>query len=171
MNHNVLSVCLVLSLMTSANGQSNADQDAINALIDKYGQTEDAGTLLKQAEMMSADRVWIGANGAGRITNQAMNMKMQQTQVDAATKMIQGVEWFTDARDRLIKLYGDGSFAVASFYWHRTFVLPPRLNAEQRKAMGKQPDPVAISHVLEKKGGDWRIVHTHVSSLVKKEDN
>ena len=37
--------------------------------------------------------------------------------------------------------------------------------------MGKQPDPVAISHVLEKKGGDWRIVHTHVSSLVKKEDN
>ena len=67
--------------MTSANGQSNADQDAINALIDKYGQTEDAGTLLKQAEMMSADRVWIGANGAGRITNQAMNMKVQQTQV------------------------------------------------------------------------------------------
>jgi hypothetical protein len=37
--------------------------------------------------------------------------------------------------------------------------------------MKKQPDPVAISLVLEKKKGVWKIVHTHTSLLVNKDAN
>ena len=147
-----------------------ADLAAINTLIDDYSQTEDDGTLLEQAKLMSDDRVWIGNNGAGRITNQSLNMNMQQTQVDAVFKSISGIKWFTDARDRLIKFYGDGNVAVASFYWYRTFVLPPNTSFENRDIMSKQPDPVAISLVLEKKEGDWKIVHTHTSLLVKQDN-
>ena len=121
--------------------------------------------------MMSKDRVWIGNNGAGRITDQSLNMIMQQSQVDAVMKSISGIKWFTDTRDRLIKFYGDGKVAVASFYWHRTFVLPPNTNSEKRNMMKKQPDPVAISLVLEKKKGVWKIVHTHTSLLVNKDAN
>ena len=64
---------------------------------------------------MSDDRVWIGDNGLGRMTNQSLNMNMQQSQFDAMLKSINGIKWFTDARDRLIKFYGDGKVAVASF--------------------------------------------------------
>jgi len=144
-----------------------ADLAAINTLIDDYSQTEDDGTLLEQAKLMSDDRVWIGNNGAGRITNQSLNMNMQQTQVDVLFKSISGIKWFTDARDRLIKFYGDGNVAVASFYWYRTFVLPPNTSFENRDIMSKQPDPIAMSLVLEKKEGNWKIVHTHTSLLVK----
>ena len=110
----------------------------------------------------------LGPNGAGRITDQSLNMDVQQSQVDAVMKSISGIKWFTDTRDRLIKFYGDGKVAVASFYWHRTFVLPPNTNSEKRNIMKKQPDPAAISLVLEKKKGVWKIVHTHTSSLVNK---
>ena len=140
-------------------------------LIDNYSKTEDAGKLLDQAKMMSKDRVWIGPNGAGRITDQSLNMNMQQSQVDAIMKSISGIKWFTDVRDRLIKFYGNGKVAVASFYWHRTFVLPPNTNSEKRNMMKKQLDPVVISLVLEKKKGVWKIVHTHTSLLVNKDSN
>ena len=144
-----------------------ADLAAINTLIDDYSQTEDDGTLLEQAKKISEHRLWIGNNGAGRITNQSLNMNMQQTQVDVLFKSISGIKWFTDARDRLIKFYGDGNVAVASFYWYRTFVLPPNTSFENRDIMSKQPDPIAMSLVLEKKEGNWKIVHTHTSLLVK----
>ena len=53
-----------------------ADLAAINILIDNYSKTEDDGTLLEQAKLMSDDMVWIGHNGAGRITNQSLNMNI-----------------------------------------------------------------------------------------------
>ena len=161
------TILLFIILSTIAFSNEN-DLDAINKLIDNYSKTEDEGKLLEQAKMMSKDRVWIGPNGAGRITDQNLNMNMQQSQVDAIMKSISGIKWFTDVRDRLIKFYGNGKVAVASFYWHRTFVLPPNTNSEKRNMMKKQLDPVVISLVLEKKKGVWTIVHTHTSSLVNK---
>ncbi len=146
-----------------ASAQSEADTEAIHKLIDKYGETEDAGDMVTQAKLMTADRVWIGPSGSGRITNQAMNMESQQSQFDAAKAFVPGVKWFTDARDRLIKSYGDGTVAVASFYWYRTFVLPPDTPLEKAKLLSSPP-PGVITLVLEKKG-DWKIVHTHSSSL------
>jgi|TARA_B100001750_G_scaffold7036_1_gene5568 hypothetical protein len=166
-----LKTILLFIILSAISFGNETDLDAINKLIDNYSKTEDEGKLLEQAKMMSKDRVWIGNNGAGRITDQSLNMIMQQSQVDAVMKSISGIKWFTDTRDRLIKFYGDGKVAVASFYWHRTFVLPPNTNSEKRNMMKKQPDPVAISLVLEKKKGVWKIVHTHTSLLVNKDAN
>ena len=120
-------VSLAAFLATSAvYGQSAADTKAINDLIDKYSALEDTGDMMSQAKLMATDRVWI-AGGAGRMTNQTMNMELQQAGFDEAKKFVPGVKWFTDARDRLIKFYGNGTVAVASFYWYRTFVLPAEI--------------------------------------------
>ena len=157
----IISLFLFSGSFVSA--QSKADNEAIHKVIDKYGGTEDAGDMVTQAKLMTADRVWIGPSGSGRITNQAMNMEAQQSQFDAAKAFVPGVKWFTDARDRLINFYGDGKVAVASFYWYRTFVLPPDTPLEKAKLLSS-PQPSVITLVLEKKG-DWKIVHTHSSSL------
>ena len=167
---NLKTILLFIILSTISFG-NETDLDAINKLIDNYSKTEDEGKLLEQAKMMSNDRIWIGNNGAGRITDQKLNMNMQQAQVDALMKSVCGIKWFTDTRDRLINFYGDGKVAVASFYWYRTFVLPYNTNSEKRNLMKKQPDPVAISLVLEKTNGVWKIVHTHTSLLVNKDSN
>ena len=66
-------------------------------------------------------------------------------------------------RDRLIKLYGNGSVAVASFFRYTTTILPPPTSPEVAKEFG--PQAAAITLVLEKRDGDWKIVHTHVSDL------
>jgi hypothetical protein len=161
---------LIVILFTVSSGQK-PDIDAINKIIDNYSKTEDDGKLLEQAKLMSDDRVWIGLNGLGRMTNQSLNMNMQQFQSDAFQKSINGIKWFSDARDRLIKFYGDGKVAVASFYWYRSFVLPPNTNSETRNIMNTQPDPMVVSMVLEKRKGNWKIVHTHNSSLVKTNNN
>lgn len=156
----LFAFCLLLFPTTFLSAQ---DTEAINKLIDKYGEAEDAGDMVTQAKLMTADRVWIGPAGSGRITNQAMNMESQQSQFDAAKEFVAGVKWFTDDRDRLIKFYGDGKVAVASFYRYTRFVLPPDTPLEKAKLISSL-QPVVITLVLEKKG-DWKIVHTHVSSL------
>ena len=157
----IISLFLLSGSFVSA--QSKADTEAIHKLIDKYGETEDAGDMVMQAKLMTADRVWIGPVGSGRIANQAMNMESQQSQFDAAKAFVAGVKWFTDDRDRLIKFYGDGKVAVASFYRYRTFVLPADTPLEKAKLFSS-PQPIVITLVLEKKR-DWKIVHTHSSSL------
>jgi len=156
-----LMVMAVAALPTHA--QNQADRDAINRLIDRYSALEDAGDMTAQAQLMTADRVWI-AQWAGRITNQNMNMRQQQANFDAAIEFLPGVQWFTDARDRLIKFYGNGSVAVASFYWYRTFILPGDTPLEIAQTFVPF-NPAVITLVLEKQGGDWKIVHTHNSEL------
>ena len=157
----MISLFLLSGSIVSA--QSKADSEAIHKLIDKYSETEDAGDMVTQAKLMAADRVWIGGAGAGRMTNQAMNMELQQSQYDAWKAFVPGVKWFTDARDRLIRFYGDDKVAVASFYWYRTFVLPADTPLEKGKLFSP-PQPIVITLVLEKKR-NWKIVHTHSSAL------
>ncbi len=165
MRTTVLFVVVFLAVFLAADAvysQSNADTKAINDLIDKYSALEDAGDMMSQAKLMAVDRVRISVV-AGRMTNQTMNMKLQQARFDEAKKFVPGVKWFNDARDRLIKFYGDGSVAVASFYWHQTFILPADTPPEKAKSFS--PSQLAITLVLEKKSGDWKIVHTHSSPL------
>ena len=140
-----------------------ADLMAINELINKYAAAEDDGNMSSQAELMLPDRVWIGS--VGRITDQKRNMEMQQVRIDADRKSIPDVWWFTDARDRLINFYGDGSVAVASFYWYRTSVLPTDLPPEKAELF-EPPPPFVMTQVLVKDGDDWKIAHTHSSPLV-----
>lgn len=152
-----------LLIPAPASAQRQADIDAINRLIDRYGALEDSMDMRAQAQLMSADRVWIGI-GAGRRTDQAMNMRIQQAAFDQLRKRIPGIQTFTDDRDRLIKLYGNGSVAVASFYRHTATVLPAAAPPDIVEQFSPLP-PVAFTLMLEKRDGDWKIVHTHVSSL------
>jgi len=159
-----LPVALAVGMLmpAAAATQRQGDVDAINRLIDRYGTLEDAMDMNTQAQLMSADRVWI-VQAAGRRTDQATNMRIQQATFDQLKKRFPGVQTFTEDRDRLIKLYGNGSVAVASFFRYTTTMLPPATPPEVAKEFG--PQAVAISLVLEKRDSDWKIVHTHVSDL------
>jgi hypothetical protein len=86
--------------------------------------------MAAQALLMTADRVQIVANGGGRRTDHALFTRYRQDVSAEATKVAPGVKWHTDARDRLVKFYGTGDVAVASFYWYRARVVPADLPAE-----------------------------------------
>ena len=158
----LFAFALGMLMPAAAATQRQGDVDAINRLIDRYGTLEDAMDMNTQAQLMSADRVWIVQAG-GRRTDQATNMRIQQAAFDQLKKRFPGVQTFTEDRDRLIKLYGNGSVAVASFFRYTTTLLPPATPPEVAKEFG--PQAVAISLVLEKRDSDWKIVHTHVSDL------
>ena len=96
-------------------------------------------------------------------------MRIQQAAFDQLKKRLPGVQTFTEDRDRLIKLYGNGSVAVASFFRYTTTILPPPTSPEVAKEFG--PRAQAITLVLEKRDGDWKIVHNHVSDLGPPERN
>src|SRR5438046_10022219 len=99
-------VCALGMLVPSAAAtQRQGELDAINRLIDRYGALEDAMDMNAQAQLMSADRVWI-AQGVGRRTDQATNMRIQQAVFDQLKKRLPGVQTFTEARDRIVKFYG-----------------------------------------------------------------
>jgi len=142
--------------------QRQGDVDAINRLIDRYGALEDGMDMNAQAQLMTVDRVFI-VQAAGRRTDQATNMRIQQATFDQLKKRLPGIQTFTEDRDRLIKLYGNGSVAVASFYRYTTTILPPTTPPDVAKEFG--PGAAAITLLLEKRDGDWKIVHTHVSDL------
>src|SRR6266480_1490207 len=71
------AVAVGMLMPALASAQRQGDVDAINRLIDRYGALEDAMDMNGQAQLMSADRVWI-AQGGGRRTDQATNMRIQQ---------------------------------------------------------------------------------------------
>jgi len=155
---------LVVIAAVGLQAQAPADIQVINRLIDEYSRLEDAGDMQTQAKFMAEDRVWI-AQDSGRMTDQSQNMRRQQANLDAVKAAFPNVKWFTDARDRLIKFYANGAVAVASFYWYRLYVAPADMPPEKLEMLGKQPVPIAITLVLEKRGGNWIIVHTHSSNL------
>jgi ketosteroid isomerase-like protein len=160
-----LAVLLAASLAfpSFAPAQRQSDIDAINRLIDQYGELEDKMDMNAQAKLMTSDRVWV-AQGGGRRTDQATNMRIQQANFDALKKQVPGVETFTEDRDRLIRFHGNGQVAVASFYRYTTLVLPPNTPPEVAKAAAPLPTSVGTL-VLEKRDGGWKIVHTHFSDL------
>ena len=63
--------------------------------------------------------------------------------------------------DPLIRVYGDT--AVASFYRHWTWV--PGAAAVRAGGGGSPPPSQVVTLVLNKTGGDWTIVHTHISPM------
>jgi ketosteroid isomerase-like protein len=156
----LLASWLTLPTVTA---QQQADVEAINRLVDRYGALEDAMDMAGQAQLMAADRVWI-AQGAGRRTNQASNMRIQQAGYDAMKKAAPGVQTFTEDRDRLIRFHASGAVAIVSLYRYTTLILPPNTPPEAARALAAPP-PAVATLVLEKRGGEWKIVHTHISDL------
>jgi ketosteroid isomerase-like protein len=164
----MLQPCVVVLAMgmispAVAAAQRQTDIDAINQLIDRYGALEDAMDMNGQAQLMTADRVWIG-QGAGRRTDQATNMRIQQTAFDQLEKAVPGIQRVTEDRDRLIKFYGNASVAVASFYRYTTIVVPAGVPREVAEGLAETP-PNVVTLVPEKQDGTWKIVHSHFSAL------
>lgn len=152
-----------LILPTPASPQSKSDVDAINRVIDQYGELEDKMDMNAQAKLMTSDRVWV-SQGGGRRTDQATNMRIQQANFDALKKQVPGVETFTEDRDRLIRFHGNNQVATVTFYRYTTILLPPNTPAEVAKDL-TAPPPAVATLVLEKRDGGWKIVHTHFSNL------
>ncbi len=160
-----VAVAATLILPVRVWSQRQNDTAAINRLLDQYAALEDATDMAGHAKLIAPDRVWI-ASGAGRRTDQATNMRIQQAAYDALKKQAPGIQTFTEDRDRLIRFHANGAIAIASFYRYTTAILPPNLPADVAKALGAPIPPVAVTLVLEKRDGEWKIVHTHVSNLV-----
>jgi ketosteroid isomerase-like protein len=163
-----LSLAVVVALLLPAAGfaQRQNDTAAINRLIDQYGAFDDAMDMAGQAKLMSADRVWIGA-GTGRRTDQATNMRIQQADFDALKRQVPGIQTFTEDRDRLIRFYANGAVAIASFYRYVTVILPPNVPADVAKELSAPIPPEAATLVLERRDGEWKIVHSHFSALTR----
>jgi hypothetical protein len=158
-----LTLVLSLFLPAPATAQRPADLEAINQLLDRYAALEDAMDMPAQAKLMAADRVWI-AQGAGRRTDQATNMRIQQASFDRLRKAVPGVQLITEDRDRLVRFHANGSVAVASFYRYTTRVLPAGVPREVAEGLGPLA-PSVMTLVLERRDGTWTIVHTHSSTL------
>lgn len=106
-----------------------------------------------QTRLMTPDRIWVA--GAGRRTDQALNMKLQQAGMDRNKQRSPGTKAFHEVRDLIIKVYGDA--AVASFNWYRNWVLP----ADQE---GPNPSERIIQSLfLVKQDGTWKIAYSHDS--------
>lgn len=155
--------CVVLACLlvpVSAIAQSQADVEAIHAVLREYRATQDANDLVAQAALMTPDRIWISDTGQRR-TDNAENMRVQQAQADVQKQEVPGLRRFTVDRDVLVRFYGGGSVAVASFYRTAVIVFPAGTPQDLRERHGGYA--VTGTLVLEKRGDGWKIVHTHWS--------
>lgn len=166
------AICLSLILMLVPGGviaQKNKqdfekERTAINILIDEYNRTEDILDFEAQAKLMTDDRIFVGPAGEGRTLDQKGHMAHQHRWSFIIKEEVPGIEWWTDARDRVIRFYCNGGMAIASYYLVRWVTLPANTPPE---VIERYPDPdqYSVTLVLEKIDGAWKIVHTHTSLL------
>jgi len=159
----VLPLFLILLPLGGGSAQSQADVDAVHRLLDQYAELEEAMDMPSQARLISEDRVWI-AQGLGRRTDQPKNMLIQQAQMALLQETMPGIRWFVEDRDRLVRFHGNGSVAIASFFRYSTYLIPPGTPPELSEGLDQVPAS-AVTVVMEKVGGEWKIVHTHFSDL------
>jgi len=91
-------------------------------------------------------------------------MRIQAAQFELNRTAIPGIEWFVDDTERLVKFYGGGNVAVASFFRYTTYIVPADAPADMAESLANT-QPMVVTLVLEKSGGEWKIVHTHISFL------
>ena len=148
----LFAIAALAMCATLAQADDKAD---IEALIKEYNRLEEMSDMAGQAKLMTPDRIWIGGT-AGRMTDQALNMKTQQAGMDRSNKRSLATA-LHDVRDLIIRVYGDA--AIASFYWYRTWILTP----DQE---GPNPSAVLIQSLfLVKQDGSWKIAYSHNSPL------
>jgi hypothetical protein len=160
----LLLALVVVAPLAGASEGRQADVDALNQLIDRYGAYQAAMDAAGMSKLMATDRVCLSQHFGGRRTDNVLNMKIQQLQLDVLKKEVPGMQELVEDRERLIKLHGDGSVATASFFRYITRVFPAGTAPELMQKYAADP-PLAISLVLEKRGGQWIIVHTHASDM------
>ncbi len=154
---------LPLFLPGTISAQGQADRDAVNRLLDQYTSFEEAMDMTAQSSLLSENRVWI-AQAAGRRTDQAKNMEIQQAQMTLLKETMPGLTWFVEDRDRLIRFHANGMVAIASFFRYSTYLIPPGTPPDVSEGLTAVPAS-AFTLVLEKVDAEWKIVHTHISNL------
>ncbi|TFH66356.1 MAG: hypothetical protein E4G90_03995 [Gemmatimonadales bacterium] len=159
----IVSLILTLFVLGGVSGQNQADRDAVNRLLDRYAELEETMDMTAQAGLINENRVWI-AQAQGRRTDQAKNMLIQQAQVTLLKETIPGIRWFVEDRDRLVRFHANGNVAIASFFRYSTYLIPPGTPPELSEGFAQVPAS-AVTVVMEKTGGEWKIVHTHFSNL------
>jgi len=154
------SICWLLSVVLISPMALADDEDDVRALIDTYVETE-VVDLRKQMSLMADDRVFI--NGGLRQTDNAANMKSQMANTARNRELDPDAEVIVTAEDVMVRVIG-GNAAVASFYryWN---VINSADAVRAGVAGGGGPPPAAVTLVLAKMGGNWKIVHTHQSNI------
>jgi ketosteroid isomerase-like protein len=159
----LLALACALAIPSLAFAQKQSDVDAINRLLERYRATEDASDLVSQGKLMTPDRVWVSQFAGGRRVDNVENMRIQQAHADRRKKVLPGLVQFTEDREPLLRFYGGGDVAVVSYFRYVTRIFPADSSEELKREYA--PSNEMMTLVLEKKDGDWKIVHTHVSRL------
>lgn len=133
------------------------DTDDVRAVVDRYISTE--SDLAEQGQLMSDDRTYIVAGR--RFTDNVANMRGQLAGEKLRGTLDPDGTMITTAEDTMIKVYGDT--AVASFYRHWNWI--PGADAVRAGRAGNAPPSQVTTLVLNKRRGDWKIVHTHISPM------
>ena len=152
----VVSALLAAALVSPI--ASADDVDDVRAVVDTYLATETTD-LKKQASLMTDDRVFIA--GGLRQTDNVANMNGQIANAQRNRELDPDVQVIVTGEDVIIRVYGDA--AVASFYRYWNVISGAESVRAGRNASG--PPPGVVTLVLAKMGGDWKIVHTHQSSI------
>ena len=149
-----------LAAAFAAPSASADDADDIQAVIDTYLATETTD-LKKQASLMTDDRTFIA--GGARQTDNVANMKSQMAGAARNKELDPDATVIVTGEDVMLRVIG-GNAAVASFYRYWNVISSADSVREGRNASGPPNDAVTL--VLAKMGGDWKIVHTHQSPIV-----
>ena len=131
-----------------------ADVDDVRAVVNQYLATE--GDLERQARLMTDDRSFI-ANGF-RQTDNIRNMTNQMAAAARNQELDPDTRLSVAGEDIMIRMLGDEG-AVASFYRFWTVLASADSVRQGRNPQGPPNDAVTL--VLQKIDGDWKIVHTH----------
>jgi len=134
------------------------DADDVRAVVDEYLATE--SDLASQAELMSDDRSFIA--GGFRQTNNVNNMKNQAAAAMRNKELDPDTRLSVTGEDIIVRVIGDDA-AVASFYRFWTVLAGADSIRAGRNPQGPPNDAVTL--VLAKMGGNWKIVHTHQSPV------
>ena len=134
------------------------DADDVRAVVDQYLATE--GDLGSQAKLMTDDRSFIA--GGFRQTNNVRNMENQMATARRNYRLDPNTRLSVTGEDIIVRVIGDDA-AVASFYRFWTVLASADSVREGRNPQGPPNDAVTL--VLAKTGGDWKIVHTHQSPI------
>ena len=154
-----IAVVASVFLVTLAAPIASADDaDDVRAVVDQYLATE--GDLARQAKLMTDNRSFIA--GGFRQTNNVRNMENQMAAARRNYRLDPNTRLSVSGEDIVVRVIGDDA-AVASFYRFWTVLASADSVREGRNPQGPPNDAVTL--VLAKTGGDWKIVHTHQSPI------
>jgi len=134
------------------------DAGDVRAVVDEYLATE--SDLANQAKLMSDDRSFIA--GGIRQTNNVNNMKNQIAAAKRNQELDPDTRLSVTGEDVIVRVIGDDA-AVASFYRFWTVLASAESIRAGRNPQGPPNDAVTL--VLAKMGGNWKIVHTHQTPI------